>query len=228
MNAKKVFIIVPVFNEDKIIEQTLLNLSTLNYNIIVVDDGSYVSIEAIAKKYKVFFLRHRLNMGQGAALRTGMTVAKNLNADIVVHFDADGQHDVNEIPKMIEPLIKDESDIVFGSRFLRNTNSQSLPFRKKIVLQVARYINWLFYGILLSDAHNGFRALNRLALGKITITQNRMAHASEILYLVKKNKLRYKEVPVTIQYSKYSLEKGQGILNSINILFDLMFKKFDR
>ena len=228
MEPFKIFIIVPVFNEASVLEQTLLSLMAYKYNIIIVDDGSTDDAEKIARKYPVFFLRHRLNLGQGAALQTGMMAAQNLKADIVVHFDADGQHNADEIQKLIKPLLQDKSDIVFGSRFLQDVNIKLLPFSKKIVLQAGRYINWIFYGILLSDAHNGFRAMNRAAFEKIVITQNRMAHASEILFLVKKNRLRYTEIPVIIHYTKYSLKKGQSIFNSVNILFDLIFKKLNK
>jgi len=228
MEAPKIFVIVPVFNESKVLEKIVQNLLACNYKIIVVDDGSTDNVKEIMKNYPVIFLCHRLNIGQGAALQTGMNAAKILDADIVVHFDADGQHDADEIKKLIEPLLQNKCDIVFGSRFLKDENVRSVPFIKKIILQTGRYINWIFYGILLSDAHNGFRAMNRKALEKIVITQNRMAHASEILQLVKKNKLRFQEVPVTIHYTKYSQQKGQSIFNSVNIIFDLIFKKFEK
>jgi polyprenyl-phospho-N-acetylgalactosaminyl synthase len=224
MQPPKIFVVVPVFNEAAVLEQTLSGLVAQKLNIILVDDGSSDDTEIIAKKYPVFFIQHLLNIGQGAALQTGMAAAQFLGADIVVHFDADGQHDAMEISKLTEPLLQNRCDIVFGSRFTKNDHSQALPVTKKIILQAARYMNWLFYGILLSDAHNGFRALNRKAFGQIVFTQNRMGHASEILSLVNKSKLRYEEVPVTIHYSEYSRKKGQSIFNSINIFFDLISK----
>lgn len=228
MEELKTFVIVPVFNEISVLDETLSKLLACNYRIIVVDDGSTDGIEKIIRNYPLLFLQHRLNLGQGAALQTGMIAAKFLGADLVVHFDADGQHDAGEIEKLIEPLKHANYDVVFGSRFLKNEDRQSPPFGKKIILQVGRYVNWMFYGILLSDAHNGFRAMNRNALEKISITQQRMAHASEILHLVKKHKLRYKEVPVAIYYTKYSRRKGQNIFNTVNIIFDLIFKKFEK
>jgi len=224
----KIFVIVPVFNESAVLEQALQSLLACNYKIIVIDDGSTDGIGEIVKRYPIVFLRHSLNLGQGAALQTGMQAAKILNADIAVHFDADGQHDANEIPKLIEPLLQNKCDIVFGSRFLKDDYMQSLPVSKKIILQTGRFINWIFCGMLLSDAHNGFRAMNRNALEKIVITQNRMTHASEILQIAKRNALRYKEVPVAIHYTKYSQQKGQSVFNSVNIIFDLIFKKLEK
>ena len=184
-------------------KQLLLNkhcaiLSTLPYNIIIVDDGSNDDVKNIVRNYPVIFISHAVNLGQGAALQTGMELAKKMDAEIVIHFDADGQHAAADINKLVEPIINNECDIVFGSRFLNNQSSQNIPFVKKIVLQIARYVNWLYTGILLSDAHNGLRALNKKAIDTIVISENKMAHASEILYLTKKNNLRYKEVPVTI------------------------------
>lgn len=227
MESSKIFIVVPVFNEATVIEQTLRDLSNLPYNVIIVDDGSNDDIKNIVRNYPIIFISHAVNLGQGAALQTGMELAKKMNAEIVIHFDADGQHTAADINKLIEPIINNECDIVFGSRFLNNHSSQNIPFVKKIVLQIARYVNWLYTGILLSDAHNGLRALNKKAIDTIVISENKMAHASEILYLTKKNNLRYKEVPVTITYTSYSQKKGQGILNSINILIHLIFKKID-
>jgi polyprenyl-phospho-N-acetylgalactosaminyl synthase len=225
MQPPKIFVIVPVYNETYVLEQTISQLVAQKYNIILVDDGSSDDAESIARKFPVYFLKHLLNIGQGAALQTGMDAAKYLGADFVVHFDADGQHDATEICRVIEPLLENRCDIVFGSRFLKNDfSSQSIPVSRKIILQAARYMNCLFYGILLSDAHNGFRAMNRKAVEQIVFTQNRMGHASEILSFVMKTRLRYLEVPVTIHYNNYSRKKGQTIFNSINIFFDLITK----
>lgn len=228
MNPSNIFVVVPVFNEAAELEKTLQSLMAHKYRIVLVDDGSTDNPERIARKYPVIFLQHVLNLGQGAALRTGMMAAQHAGADIIVHFDADGQHDAAEIHQLIQPLIQNACDIVFGSRFLKNTTVQQVPFFRKFILQAGRYVNWIFYRILLSDAHNGFRAMNRTAFEKIIFTQNRMGHASEILYLVKKNNLRYLETPVSIYYTKYSLGKGQHIFNSVNIIFDLIFKKLNK
>ena len=139
-------------------------------------------------------------------------------------MDADGQHGISSIPTLIEPLIANEVDIVLGSRFLSNEET-SIPYSKKIVLKTARIVNYVFSGLLLSDAHNGLRAFNKKTLEKLTITENRMAHASEILFDVKKQKLRFKEVPVKIAYTIYSKQKGQSTWDSIRILFDLILYK---
>ena len=140
--------------------------------------------------------------------------------------DADGQHNFKEIPLLLQPLINGSSDIAIGTRFKRDEDIKQIPKARKIILKTAIIINGLFTGIWLSDAHNGFRALNNNALSKIKLKENRMAHASEILSQIKMGKLRYEEVPVNIVYTDYSKMKGQSSINSINIFIDLILKNF--
>jgi polyprenyl-phospho-N-acetylgalactosaminyl synthase len=218
------YIIIPAFNESSGLAAVLESLMPLNFGIIVIDDGSTDDTGKIAGTFPVLFIRHELNLGQGAALETGMEAARKLNADFVIHFDADGQHDPTDIAQLLSPLQKGEADIVFGSRFLEKKPS-GLSLSKKIILNAGRWINYLITGILLTDAHNGIRALNKKALHSIHFQQPGMAHASEILYEVRRKSLRYLERPVHIRYTDYSKRKGQSLLNSVNILFHLFFKK---
>lgn len=227
MDSTNVFIIIPVYNEAAVIAQTLHEVMKTGHTVVVIDDGSVDSTGDIVQTFPVYYIYHPVNIGQGAALQTGMDFARACNADAVIHFDADGQHRASDIPALLQPILDDECDIVFGSRFLRTSGSQ-IPFSRKIFLQLARRVNWLFTGILLSDAHNGLRALSKKALHTIYFSENKMAHASEILWLMKEHALRYREVPVTIDYTEYSRHKGQSLWNSINIIFDLLFKKINR
>ncbi len=175
----------------------------------------------------VHYLYHRINLGQGAALQTGIDYARKMNPDIIITFDADGQHTINDFTALIMPILRQEADIVLGSRFLPDSGT-ILSFPKRMVLQVARFVNFLFSGLLLTDAHNGLRALNRKAYEKISIRENRMAHASEILFEIRKHQLRFMEVPVHIFYTDYSKQKGQSVFDSIKILFDLILHKLFR
>ena len=224
-NSSKIFIIIPCYNEHKHIVQVVDKLLHQSYNIILVDDGSVPALKTVLDSRPVYYLRHIVNLGQGAALRTGMNFAKKLGADIIVHFDGDGQHRVSDISKMIDVIINTDVDIVLGSRFIDQENAGKVPPVRKIILKLARIVNWLLTGLWLSDAHNGFRAMNKKALHKISLRQNRMAHATEILQHIKKNKLKYKEVSVEISYSDSSKEKGQSNWNVFNILFDLLIRK---
>ncbi len=225
MNPKEIFIVIPCYNEKKMIRQTITSLIPFGYSIIVVNDGSTQNIEEELKLLSVIYCKHRINLGQGAALRTGTELALQKGANIIVHFDSDGQHSATDIQNLIEPIVTNKSDIVIGSRFLNKDDINAIPTKRRALLKVARIVNGLLTGIWLSDAHNGFRAMNRTAAAKLKIKENRMAHASEIFILMKKHKLRYSECPTHIIYTEYSQEKGQSPFNSINIVIDLILNK---
>ena len=225
MHNKNIFIVVPVFNDSTTIVGVIKELQQEGFNnIIVVDDGSEDGVGELLKDLNIYFIRHMINLGQGAALQTGFEYARKFNADVVVTFDADGQHDARNINPMIEIMFADDIDVVLGSRFL-NKRHTSMRVRRKFMLKMARYVNLVFSGMLLSDAHNGLRVLNRKAVELICITENRMAHASEILFEIRKHKLAFKEAGVDIRYTPYSENKGQSGWNSIRILLDIIIYK---
>ncbi|MEM6348531.1 MAG: glycosyltransferase family 2 protein [Bacteroidota bacterium] len=223
INPARICLIIPAYNEATVVVPLLSSLLKLGYQVVLVDDGSTDNTKAILSDHAIHYLRHRINLGQGAALQTGMQYAKGLEADYFVHFDADAQHDPKEIPKLIAPLVEDKADICLGSRFMQAQNE--VPFSKRLVLKGAILINALFTGLWLSDAHNGFRAMNRKALEAICLREAGMAHATEILSEIKRNQLRYEEVAVHISYHGYAKEKGQSIWNAFNILSDLIIRK---
>ena len=219
-----IFIIIPVYNENpEVLIAVIKKLMEFSYSIVIVDDGSSQNVQEFFRDDAVKVLTHPVNLGQGAALQTGFEFAKIMNADIVITFDGDGQHNPGDLEILISPLLNGKADVALGSRFLKE--GSKIPLRKKLLLHLARLTNYLFTGILLSDAHNGLRALNKKALEKICITENRMAHASEILFEIKKHQLKYIEVPVQIDYTAYSKQKGQTGWDSIKILFDLVLHK---
>lgn len=221
---KDIFVVVPTYNENNEILHTLVSqLIEENYTVVVVDDGSMLLPELHLNKPTLHIIRHKINLGQGAALQTGSTYAIMMGAKYIVHFDADGQHLVSDIPTLINPLLCGKSDVVFGTRF--HKTATLIPANKRILLRIARFINYIFTGVLLTDAHNGLRAFTSDSASKLQITENRMAHASEILFLVKKNTLRFTEVPVHVYYTDYSKQKGQSAWNSIRIVFDLLLHK---
>ena len=221
------FIVIPAFNEEKSIDNVLKELKENNYNnIVVVDDGSQDNTSKIAESHNTHVLRHSFNRGQGASLKTGMDYALQQNASIIVTFDADGQFKVSEIRKMIEPVYNKEVDVTLGSRFLGST--ENIPKLKKLTLKGGILFTYLFSNIKLTDTHNGFKAISREAAKKMNISQDRMAHASEMIDEIKNKKLSYKEIPVTVLYTDYSKQKGQSILNSLKIVFHLVIDKLSK
>lgn len=222
-----IFVIVPAFNEATVIRQTIEKLLEKNYSIIVVDDASTDNTRTMLQGLPICYTRHLVNLGQGAAIRTGIQLALDKQASLLVTFDADGQHDVNDIEKMIALMEEEKAGIVFGSRFLQGSAS-NIHTSRKIVLKAARVINYFVSGVLLSDANNGLRVMTREASLKIQITENRSSHNAQVQNLVKKNKLKYVECPVNISYSAYSKKKGLRNVNSIRILYDLILFKIFR
>jgi len=221
----KVFIVIPAFNEAQVIRGVIDEIKNAGYqNIIVVDDGSADNTAQIAKNAGADVLNQIINRGQGAALRAGIEyLRENKNPDIIVTFDADGQHQVEDIQKLIKPILENEYDIVLGSRFMdQKTN---VPMLRKLILKAGILFTNLLSNIRLTDTHNGLRALGKKAIHSIDISQRGMEHASEIIDQIKKNKLRYKEVPVSIVYTEYSKMKGQSSGNFLRLGTKIILKK---
>jgi glycosyltransferase involved in cell wall biosynthesis len=214
----KTAVVIPGYNEGPAIAEVVAGLRGRCGWIIVVDDGSVDDTCAIARGAGAHVLRHPINLGQGAALQTGIDHAIKLGASFIVTFDADGQHSAEEVQPMLRHLVETRSEVVLGSRFLGR--AVNMPRSKAITLWLAVLFTRITTGLKLSDTHNGFRALTREAAQKLRIRQNGMAHASEILDEIADKRLRYVEFPVTITYTQYSLAKGQRILNSVNIVKD--------
>ncbi len=225
----KTFVIVAAYNAEKTLSNVIDDLRKHNYNnIIVVNDGSKDKTENVALSKGVVVLNHIINRGQGAALRTGNEYALRNGADIIVHFDADGQMMAKDIKEMIAPIMKKEADITIGSRFL-GKKAIAMTKSKKIILFLGNLYLRLFFGVKLTDVQCGFRALSRKGAEQIVITEDRAEHASEILVQVFKKKIKYKEIPVTIKYTKVSRKYTQHgkfqLLSGIRIALRLIIKK---
>ncbi len=220
----KVFVVIPAYNEAEKIGPVVRDIFSLypDFNIVVVDDGSSDKTSQVSSSSGVTVLRHELNRGQGAALETGNSYSLLKGAEAIIHFDADGQFDPREIGKLLQPVIQGKVEIVLGSRFLGQQES-NIPWSKKyFILPIARVVNFLFTGLWLSDAHNGFRVLSRRAAKTMPIKQDRMAHASEILAQIKNKKISFKEMPVTVYYDHYGQKFGGGL----KIIRDLIIQNF--
>jgi glycosyltransferase involved in cell wall biosynthesis len=223
VDPKTVFVVIPAFNEEEMIGKVLQELQPFEYQLVVVDDGSAIVLNEYVKGSLCYLLRHQVNLGQGAALQTGIGFALEKGASFIVTFDADGQHTASDIATLLTPLATGTADVALGSRFIRSDGQ--VPAKRKKLLKMARYVNFFFTGLLLSDAHNGLRAFSREAAARIHITQNGMAHATELIAEIRKKKLRYVELPVTIHYTEYSRKKGQTLWSGFRIFFDILLNK---
>lgn len=225
-NTGSIWIVVAAFNEATVLGPIVSDLMRRTYRVVVVDDGSSDATGQIALSAGATVITHPVNLGQGAALQTGIKFALQQGAAFVVTFDADGQHRPSDIARLIEALTDYDAAYALGSRFLGS--SRGMPLGRRLLLQVAIWLTRVMTGLRLTDTHNGLRAMTRDGASRIFLRQNRMAHASELLEQIAASGLRHVEVPVTIDYTRYSLAKGQRLSDSLAILFDLSAQKLHR
>jgi glycosyltransferase involved in cell wall biosynthesis len=218
-----VWLVVPLFNEEAVIADVIAEARRTFPNVVAVDDGSSDHSAEAAAAAGAVVVRHPVNLGQGAALQTGFEYACSVpSMRWVVTFDADGQHQTSDVLAMLDKARAEDLQVVFGSRFLDRRTAPTLA--KKLILRMAVGYTNLTTGTRLTDAHNGLRVLRRDVVERLEITQNRMAHASELVAQIGQLKVRYGESPVHILYTDYSQSKGQSLWNSVNILVELMFR----
>jgi len=219
-----VWLVIPVFNEETVIADVLAHVLRTFPNAVCVDDGSSDGSAARILGSGAHLLRHPINLGQGAALQTGLSYAlARPGAEYFVTFDADGQHQVEDVVTMIGVLREKEADVVLGSRFLEAAHE--VPPLKKLILRLIASLSRPSRTLGLTDTHNGLRAFNRAVAEKVDITQAGMAHASELVDFLARANVKVREVPVTIKYTEYSMSKGQSLLNGVNIIFDLALRR---
>jgi glycosyltransferase involved in cell wall biosynthesis len=216
------YIVIPTFNEEQVITEVIAEIKQAGFdNIIVIDDGSYDQTYEKAKKIKdIIALKHFINRGKGAAIKTGIEAAKLLNADVVVTMDGDGQHNPADIPLMVKQ-IKEGYDIVLGNRF---SQKNQIPFHKKILNYLGNFFTWFFYGLWVNDSQSGFRAYSQKAIRCIETKTDRYEYDSEVIREIKLNQLRYIELPIKVRYTAYSQSKlhRQNIHNGLKTVFKMM------
>ena len=227
-DPRSIWVVIPAYNEGEAIRPVVDGLLARGHQVVVVDDGSQESLLERLQGTTVHLLRHVINLGQGAALQTGIRYALARGAEIIVTFDADGQHQSTDIDALTEPLRTQRAEVALGSRFLEGGRAIRISSAKRLVLKSAVVFTRWTTGLSLTDTHNGLRAFSRKAAQTLRITQNGMAHASQILQQIAMYRLPYVEVPVTIVYSDYSVRKGQRMTNAFNILWDSFAELFNR
>jgi glycosyltransferase involved in cell wall biosynthesis len=215
-----VWVVIPVFNEAQVLESVIGQVLAVFPNVVCVDDGSRDGSAEAVLRTSAHLVRHPVNLGQGAALQTGLAYARaRPGAEYFITFDADGQHRLEDASAMLAVARTGEADLVLGTRFAED--AATVPLLKRIVLRTAVLLSPAGRKLKLTDAHNGLRVLTRPVVEDLQITMNGMAHASEIVSYLGRSSWRVVEVPVSIRYTEYSRSKGQSLLNGVNILFDL-------
>ena len=225
---KKVFIVLPVYNEEKIILETLKEIKSAGYeNIITVDDGSKDNSHQKIKDFdsNIVALRHRLNRGKGAATKTGIEAAKILGAEIIVTMDSDGQHNPYEIETLALPIIEEKCHVALGSRL---KNRKEMPSHKKVLNWIGNAVTWYITGLWVSDSQSGFRAYSIKAANAIDTKGDRYEYESEVIREIKKNRIPFQEIPIEVRYTKYSMGKpeGQSLENGFKTVFRLVWNIF--
>lgn len=226
MNAaeeQSVWVVIAAYNEDSQVGTVVSRVLGTFSNVVVVDDGSSDATGEVALRAGATVLAHPINLGQGAALRTGMDHALRQGAEFIVTFDADGQHRAEDALLMVERLRESDAEVALGSRFLGH--AENMPGSRRLLLKAATLFTRITAGLDVTDAHNGLRVFRRSAARSIPIRQNRMAHASEILEEIGRQRLKYIEVPIVIAYTDYSMAKGQSGFGAFNILMDLLMAR---
>jgi polyprenyl-phospho-N-acetylgalactosaminyl synthase len=219
-----VWIVMPVYDEEKVVASVIDHVLATFPNVVCVDDGSRDHSAEEILGTGAHLVRHPINMGQGAALQTGLRYALGRpGSQYFVTFDADGQHRVEDVAAMLEVARSGAADVVLGSRFL-DQRSETMPWLKRAVLRTVVALSPTARRLKLTDAHNGLRVLTRPAAADLRITQNRMAHASEIVGWLARSKWTVRETPVTVLYTDYK-GKGQSLINGVNILFDVSLSR---
>lgn len=219
-----VALVIPAYNEGSAIKRTIQAIPRSFPHVIVVDDGSQDDTSERVLETRARLIKHPINLGQGAGLQTGIDAALlDPTIDYIVTFDADGQHQIEDVEQMLAFAILHNTQIVLGSRFLGK--AINMPQMKRVILKAAVWFSNVTSGVHLTDTHNGLRVIHRSAAEHLKLELPDFSHASEIVERIGQKKFSYAEVPVTIIYSEYSRSKGQSMINAINIAFDAILRK---
>ncbi|MBS4727712.1 glycosyltransferase family 2 protein [Mycobacterium sp. SM1] len=219
MGYPNTWIVVPAFNEASVIGGVIAELRSVFDHVVCVDDGSSDGTGEIALRAGAHLVRHPVNLGQGAAIQTGVEYARRQpGAQVFATFDGDGQHRVKDVVAMIDRLAIGDVDIVIGTRFGPGVSRP--PLLKRLVLQTAVRLSPRGRRLGLTDTNNGLRVFNKTVADGLDITMSGMSHATEFVMLIAENRWRVAEEPVEVRYTEYSKSKGQPLLNGVNIIFD--------
>ena len=217
---RDVWIVIPAYNEASVIADVVADVRAVFPNVVCVDDGGRDDTGDRAFAAGAHVVRHPVNLGQGAAIPTGVEYARSRpGAEVFATFDADGQHRVKDVVRMIERLRTEELDIVIGTRFA-DQPPERMPILKRLLLPIVAKLSRSSRKLHLTDAHNGLRVFNKTVADGLNLTMNGMSHASEFVSLIVENRWRVAEQSVQILYTDFSMSKGQPLVNGVNIVVD--------
>jgi len=224
------YLIVPAFNEGRVVGATLANLPQTfagidDVTVVVIDDGSTDDTADVVLRCgdpRVVLLRHAINRGLGGALGTGLEYARRHGADFVITYDADGQHAPEDIVSVLGPLVAGKADAVVGSRLL---TPKGMPWYRIVGNWGLNLFTYFVFGMWTTDSQSGMRGFSKSAVSQIDVRMDRMEVSSEFIKEIRRCRLRYDEVPIRAIYSDYSLAKGQSNWNAFNILIRLVLHR---
>lgn len=220
MDLSKVFIVIPAKDEGKRIGKVLSHIRELGYgNIIVVDDGSEDDTRMVAERYDAIVLTHLLNMGAGAATQTGIQYALKQGAEVIVTLDGDHQHLPSDIALLVKTLREKEVDVVIGSRFLGN--NPHIPWIRILYNKVGNIVTLFFAGLLVSDSQSGMKALSAGFARKAVIQRNGFEFCTEIIKNMRVHRASWCEVPISVNYTRDTMAKGQNFWSGVTMVFRL-------
>ena len=199
MNNLKITVGIPAFNEEKNIASIIQKLSQVADTVIVCDDGSTDNTAKIAEKMGAIVITHQQNLGYGGAIRSLFLKARELDSDMLVTLDSDGQHRISDVLPVVDPILKNQADLVIGSRFLTE-NQKDMPKYRKIGIKMITKLANTSLEESVTDSQSGFRAYGKNILSKITPSEKGMGVSNEILMKVSKTGFKIVEVPIVVSY----------------------------
>ena len=215
----KVLIMLPAYNEELTIG-SVVALAKKYGDVLVVDDGSEDRTFEIAQNAGAVVLKHDVNRGKGQALKTGFEYALSKDYDVVVCLDADGQHNPDEIPLLLEPIIKGEADLVVGSRYL-NESKKKIPLYRRFGLWVLNITTKMAANVEI-DSQSGFRALNKRALESLDLSSDDYAIDADMIVKASEKGVRLGEVPITVRYDVPNKHKKNPLIHGLGVLSDIV------
>lgn len=223
MRRPNIIAVIPAYNESERVGTVIraIKKESIISHVIVVDDGSQDDTSRAANVFGAKIIRHSKNRGLGATLETGFRAARAFNPDGVVTIDADGQHDVSEIGKLIRPILDGSADVVIGSR---TVGGGGMPILRRIAVFFGNVLTWVLFGVWSTDTQSGYRAFSKRALSVLRLRSQRMEVSSEIFQKIRRHDLRFVEVPIRPIYTEYSMAKGQKLSNSLHVTWKLLLR----